>query len=656
MKKRLLFLSFFIFALFALLIAQFYRIQIIEGEQWSNVAQKQHFFVLREPFQRGRFLSNPVKKGHREESQSFVIDVQKYHLYIDPQSIPNIHRKPISKFITKALKSTPEDSVKIEKQFSKKSRSRKLAMWLDQITHDAILVWWQPYAKRYKIPPNALFFANDYQRSYPFGSLLGQVLHTIQLQKDEVTRQAIPTGGLELAFNSYLKGKQGKRRLMRSPRNSFETGEVLASPENGADIYLTINHCLQAIAEEELEKGVKRCKAKAGSAILMNPKTGEILALAQYPSFYPPDYQKYFNNPELIEHTRIKAITDANEPGSVMKPFTLAAALRANQDLQLRSEKALFSPDEKVATSVGKFKGRPKPLKDTHLHYFLNMDMALQKSSNIYMAKLVEKIIERLGKEWYRSLLDSFGFGKKTGIELPAESAGVLPTPGKKHPNGALEWSGATPYSIAMGHNVQITGLQLVRAYALFANGGYLVKPTLVKKIVRGDQEIFVNKCSQPPIPVLDKAIVERVVQSMKYTTKQGGTASRANIWGYTEAGKTGTANKIVNGSYSTTQYCSTFIGFTPVKDPAFVLLVMMDEPEYGYVPGVGKGHHGGICAAPVFREIASRCLEYIGIPPDDPHGYPGGDPRQDPALADWLPEAKQLQEKYESWNKTVKK
>ena len=174
-------------------------------------------------------------------------------------------------------------------------------MWLDEETHRSVLQWWQGFAREHKIPRNALFFVKDYQRSYPYGKLLGQVLHTIQNQKDEKTDQALPTGGLELYFNSYLQGKNGKRRLMRSPRNSLETGEVIAYPEHGADIYLTINPYLQAIAEEEIERGVKKSKGKAGWAAMMDPRTGEILALAQYPSFTPPDYQNYFNDPHLIE-------------------------------------------------------------------------------------------------------------------------------------------------------------------------------------------------------------------------------------------------------------------------------------------------------------------------------------------------------------------
>lgn len=656
-RKRLLILALFICALFTLLIGQFYRIQIIEGDKWTKEADKQHFLVIKEPFMRGIFISNTsIKKGHPETPQNFVIDVQKFHLNADVKSIPESQHDEVAGEISTILDLDPAQKENLRQQFDYQSRSRKLAMWLDADTKESLLKWWLPYARKHKIARNALFFVNDYQRSYPFGKLLGQVLHTIQNIKDETTSQAVPTGGLELYFNKYLKGKQGKRRLLRSPSNALETGDVIAYPEHGANIYLTINQYLQAIAEEEVAKGVRKSKAKSGWAIIMDPFTGEIWALAQYPYFSPADYQTYFNDPQMIENTKVKAITDANEPGSIMKPITLAIALKANEVLAERNAAPIFDPNAMMPTSNTHFAGRRKPLKDTHPHNFLNMNMALQKSSNVYMARLAEKIIQKLGNDWYRQALLDFGFGQKAGIELPSESIGLLPTPGKKHPNGALEWSVSSPYSLAMGHNIQTTSLQILRAYAIFANGGYLVKPTLVRKIVKplpdGSQEVILdNTLKVDRKRVLSQDIVDLVVTAMKFTTKVGGTARRADIWGYTEAGKTGTGDKAINGLYCPERVCSSFVGFAPAKKPAFVLIVSMDDPEYGYAPGIGKKHHGGTCAAPVFREIGKRALAYLGIAPDDPYGYPAGDPRHDANKADWLIEIRQLQEKYEKWN-----
>jgi cell division protein FtsI (penicillin-binding protein 3) len=661
-RKRLLGIAIAMFALFSLLIAQFFRIQIIEGNKWSKVASRQHFFIVKEAFRRGNFFSNTsLRRSHPEKPQLLTTDIEKFHLYIDPESIPEENRNEIAKHLMGTLELSVEEQKQLRAQFDHKSRSRKLAMWLDLDQREAVMDWWQPYAKKHHIVRNALFFVTDYQRSYPFGKLLGQVLHTIQNNKDEQTKQAVPTGGLELYFQHYLKGKQGKRLLMRSPRNSFDIGEVIEKPQNGADIYLTISHSLQAIVEDELAKGVRNCKAKAGWAVMMDPRTGEILALAQCPAFHPPEYQHYFNDKTLIEHTKVKAITDANELGSIMKPITLAIGLMANNEMAKKGKPPLITVEEKMATSDGHFPGRgKKPIEDTHLHRFLNFNMALQKSSNIYMARVVQRIIQQLGEPWYRDVLATkFKFGERTGIELPAESPGVLPRIGKKHPNGTEEWSTATPFSIAFGHNIQITSMQIVRIYSLFANGGYLVQPTLVRKVVRtddsGNEEILLDHTGPERVQafpkVLDDETVKTVVTAMKYVTKLGGTARKADVPGYTEVGKTSTAKKIVNGSYSETLYCSSFVGFAPVVDPSFVLLVTMDEPLYGYIEGIGKNHNGSNCSAPVFCAISKRALEYLGVPPDDPYGYPPGDPRYKADKADWVQESKQLQATYEAWN-----
>jgi cell division protein FtsI (penicillin-binding protein 3) len=647
-----------IFLLFSLLVAQFFYIQVIEREKWQRKADQQHYFYVVEPFERGTFWANTsIKKGHPEIPQKLAVDIRKYHLFIDPASIPAEHRRAIAQNIIALSRPTEEECRRLHEQFEKKSRSRRLASWLDEEKKQATLRWWQGYARTHQIPSNAVFFVGDGLRSHPFGKLLGQVLHTVQMQKNEQTQEAMPTGGLELSCDKYLKGSLGKRRLMRSPRHSLHIQQVVKEPQHGADIFLTVNHCLQAIAEEELEKGVQMYKAKGGWAIVMDPYTGHILAMAQYPFFYPDHYPAYFKDPQRIEHAKIKAITDANEPGSTMKPLTLAIALKANSIRLAQGQKAIFHPLEKIDTSKGNFPGRGrKPLTDTHFHHYLNMYLGLQKSSNIYCATLVQRTIQAFGEMWYRQeLLDTFGIGKKTNIELPGESIGVLPLPGKKHPNGRLEWSASTPWSLAMGHNVQATSLQMVRAYAVLANGGYLVEPTLIRKIVSRSGEVLVDNTSVERIAsfpkVLDESIIEEVVKAMKFVTKSGGAERAADIFGYTEVGKTGTSMKVVGGVYSEKSHFASFIGFVPAKKPLFVIMAGIDEPEAKYMPGIGPNHFGAICTAPIFREIGRRSLEYQGVPPDDPHGYPKGDPRHDPLKSDWYQEAQDLWKLYREWN-----
>lgn len=658
-RKRLVSVAVFLAVLFCLLVVRFYFIQIVEGERWTQVAMAQHQCIVTEPFMRGSFYSNTsIKQGHPEEEQPFVVDVPKFHLFIDPDSIPEAVKNRMADDLFTLLRFDKEQKNKMRGEFFRKSRCRKIAVWMDREQRGEIETWWSDFSKKEKLVRNALFFTSDYKRSYPFGTLLGSVLHTVQAERDPQTHQNLPTGGLEMLFNSYLKGKEGKRLIVRSPRHPLDTGKILEVPENGADIYLTINHYLQAIAEYELNKGVKAVNGKGGWAVMMDPYTGEILALAQTPPFDPTHYADYFNDPTLQERTHVKAVTDCYEPGSIFKPITLAVCLKASEELKKQGKPPIFTPEEKIPTSNGWFPGRSAPLKDVgRVHGFLNMDLGVQKSSNIYMARLIHRLIETMGDQWYRNaLVEIFGFGQKTNIDLPAESSGLLPMPGKLHPNGKLEWSTPTPYSLAMGHNILINSIQMVKAFAILANGGFTVQPHLVRKIVKtlpdGTKKILVDNSSyRATKQVLSTEISKRIVRSMKFATKEGGTSRRADVMGYTEAGKSGTSEKIIEGIYSRDHHVSSFLGFAPAENPRFILLVSIDDPEKKFVPGVGKQQMGGVCATPIFREIATRSLQYLGVAPDDPYGYPLGDPRRDSKKADWLAEVSALKELYEKWN-----
>lgn len=639
--KRLIVVAVFIFFLFTLLVLQFYKIQIIDGDKWRRVANKQHRLSVIEPYQRGVFYSNTsLRKGHPENPQPLVMDVPRFHLYADPGIIESKHHEKIVATLQKITGITPQETAKLKHQLEKKSRSRKLVLWLTPEMRESILKWWQPYAKSHKIPRNALFFIQDYKRSYPFGKLLGQILHTVRSERDATLQQCTPTGGLEHSLNRYLKGEDGRRVILRSPRQSLDMGQVTKEPKHGADVYLTIDHHLQAIAEEEIKQAVIKAEAKSGWAIMMDPYTGEILAWAQYPFFEPARYQDYFNDPKKQAATLINGITVPFEPGSTIKPMTLAIALKANAERARLGKPPLFTLDEKVKTATRNFAGRGKPLKDTHFHKYLNFEMGMQKSSNVYMATMMERVVEAFGEKWYHDMLAQvFGFGVKTGIELPAESNGLLPRHGRKHPNGRDEWTKGTTYTLAMGHSVMASALQMVRGYGILANGGFEVKPTLIKKIVSHDGQVLFEPPKEPPKRLLEKDIVDQICRAMRYATKKGGTASRADIPGYTEAGKTATSEKVINGVYSKKDHISTFIGFAPATKPRFVLSIVIDDPAYKYIPGVGKNQMGGICAAPCFREIGLKTLQYLGIPPDDPNNDV------------WLQEIAELNKLYQQWN-----
>jgi len=658
--KRLVIIACFLFFLFCLIIVRFFYLQITQGEKWYKIACSQHQIEITEYFVRGGFYSNTeIKEDHPNEKIPFVVEMPKFHLYIDPYSIDHKYKISIAKKLFEFFKFTTNEKEKIFSEFFKKSRSRKIISWIDKEKKEEIIKWWNNFSKENKIVRNAIFFVNDYKRCYPFGALLGQVIQTVQDQKDPFTFQSLPTGGLELYFNDYLKGSLGRRRITRSLRHPLDTGDVIEKPENGCDIYLTINHYLQAIAEEELEKGIKKVNAKSGWAIMMDPYSGEILALAQSPFFDVRNYSYYYNDENLKEITKLKAIVDPFEPGSIMKPITLAICFKANEELIKQNKPPLFYPDEKIPTSNGFFPGRSKPIKDGRVHKYLNMYLAIQKSSNIYFANLVDRLINTFSDEWYRNaLVELFGFSKKTEIEFPGEAYGFVPKTGKYYQNNNPQWSKSTPYSLSMGYNILVNSLQMVRAYGIIANGGKDVKPTILKKIVKNidnEDQIIVDNTKNYKLDnrkqILSQESCKMIKYAMKFSTKFGGTSLLGNIPGYTEAGKSGTAEKCINGKYKKDIHISSFIGFVPAMNPRFVLMIVVEEPEKKFVPGLGKLQHGGVCAAPIFKDISTRALKYLGIVPDDPFGYPFLDPRRNADKADWSKEIKYLSDLYKKWN-----
>ncbi len=650
-KRRLMLVAFFLLFLFSFIIVAFYHLQIIEGEKWAKRAEAQHHFVTSKSAKRGCFFARYSLKGdHLNKEVLLVGNVKRYHFYVDPLSIPRILVEELTDQIGDLLSSSWEEKNRLLKNLLMKSHSRKLKKWLTEKEKERIQNWWLPYAKWKKIPSNALYFIEDYKRFYPYGKLLGTVLHTVRDERDPKTNRLFPTGGLELYFDRLLTGKPGKKLQLRSPKHSLEQGIILSKPENGADIYLTVEPFIQAIAEEEIEKAVKRAGAKRGWAVMMDPYTGEIIALAQFPGFNPSKYQAFYNDCKKIDATKVHALTDCFEPGSTMKPLSVAIAFLANEELIKRGKKPLFSPQEMIPTWDGSFPGR-RPLREITKHRYLNMYLGIQKSSNIYVARLIQRVVMALGEEWYREQLSEvFGFGKKVGIELPGECLGLLPSPQEKRGSKRVLWSKPTPYSLAIGHNLLTTTFQMLKAYAIIANGGFDVKPTFIQKIVKEGKVIQQHITKKMGKSLLKPYITRELIAALKLGVK-GGTGKMADILGYTEAGKSGTSEKVVRGVYCRKTHFSSFIGFAPAHQPRFVLAIAIDEPKHCYLPGIGKTYFGGRCAAPAFQKIMQRTFKYLAIPLDDPFGYPKGDPRFDPKKADSIQEVEILEDLYGKWN-----
>lgn len=632
-------------------------IQILESEKWQSKARSQHIRVIHDEAMRGQFFGTYRSPNLSNNKKiTFTSNILSYGLYVDSKSIPQeAHKDVVDLF---------QDICNVSEEFTRKqllieSRFRRVISDVSSEMEQKILSRWKEIAKKFKAPRNAVFSIKHYKRVHPCGSLLGQLLHTVRKDSDK-EGLPVPTGGLEEVFKEVLEGKKGTRSLIKTVHASIDQSSDVAHvlPVSGTSITLTIDPNIQAICERELEKGVNAVEAKSGTAVMMDPYSGEVMAIAHYPFFNPDVYNEYYASEELIEQTKNSALVDVFEPGSVMKPLTCALLLLGNEKVVSQKGESFFDPELPFDVSSTKFKGRG-PLRDPTQHKRLNMNMALQKSSNIYMARNTGKLIDLLGPEWYRShLLTIFGIGQKTGFEAPCESMGFIPRIGKTHQNGALEWSMPTPFALSMGYNLTTTAMQLTRAFCIFANGGYLVFPTCIRSVEMPYElkekkpalAAIINRAT--PKKVLPLHICKKIVNGMQFVMTKEGSGRHGRVPGYTSAGKSGTSEKISHGRYKNNVHHSKFVGFAPVNNPELVLCVCIDEPKKKYVDGVGSTHLGGVSAAPVFREITRMTLKYLGRKEDNPYYYSEGDPRTCSSKVEWAKETKDLKKLYDEWNK----
>jgi len=367
----------------------------------------------------------------------------------------------------------------------------------------------------------------------------------------------------------------------------------------GSDVHLTLDSPIQHLAEKELEGAIHKYRAKAGVAIVVDPATGEVLALANYPTFDPNKASQ-----QSADHRRNRAVTDSFEPGSTFKTILAAAAL----------EEGVVGKDDLFYCEMGKYPYAGRVIHDTHPHGWLPFSKILQVSSNIGFTKVAEK----LKKDRYFRYIDKFGFGRVTGLDVPGEVPGLLRRP--------ETWSGIDLATHAFGQGISTTPMQMVMAYAAIANGGILMRPYVTRKVVSPEGEVLVE--NQPQI--VRRVISEKTAQSLsamlRDVTNDGGTGTAAKIDGFDVAGKTGTAQKAERGGYSAKKRVSSFVGFVPADNPRLVSLVLIDEPE-GNV-------YGGIVAAPAFRNIAQGVLRQLAVAPRDGVAIPSLPAQVEPPAA----------------------
>lgn len=423
-------------------------------------------------------------------------------------------------------------------------------------------------AKVVQLDVPGVFLQREFRRYYPAGDTLAHVLGFTDL--DDKGQE-----GLELAWEEWLVGRPGSRRVIkdRVGRVVQDVASIRA-PQQGRDLALSIDLKLQYLAWRELKAAVALHQAKAGSIVVLDVRTGEVLAMANLPSFNPNNRSRY-----NVVRARNRAVVDLFEPGSTLKPFTVAAAL----------ETGAVRPDSVIETAGGSLTIGPATIRDAHAAGNLTVAQVIQKSSNVGTARMALAMPPQ--RLW--QTLNASGFGAPPRSGFPGEAGGRLRDP--------RSWRPIEQATMSYGHGISVSLLQLARAYTVFCGDGELKPVTLVRR-------------GQPVegVPVISAGTAATVRRMLEMVTQPGGTAPRAQVPGYRVAGKTGTAHKLVNGQYAADRYASSFIGFAPASDPRLLVAVLIDEP------GAGQ-YYGGQVAAPVFSAVMAGALRMLSVPPDQP-------------------------------------
>ena len=424
---------------------------------------------------------------------------------------------------------------------------------------------------------SGIYFENDSRRYYPNRSLAAQVIGFTGADDSGLE-------GLENRYNSVLEGRTRKISLTRDGNGRILDYEKKRNSElKGDSIVLTLDKKIQFLSEQALEQAVTNHQARSGMALVMRPGTGELLAIAHYPEFNPNNYKGYGR-----DAYRNRAVTDAFEPGSAMKVFTAAAALEKG----VTPKTIIFC--EKGTYRIGSF-----TIHDTHSYEWLTISQIIQLSSNIGAAKITESI----GDKALYNCLSGFGFGRRTDIGITGETPGNL-IPYRK-------WSKIDSGAISFGQGISASALQLITGISAIANGGNLMKPLLVKKIISNQGEVIQEYQPQVARRAISPGTAHELKAMMNLVVSQEGTGTKAIIDGYQICGKTGTAQKVSEGGkgYAKNKYTSVFAGFAPLENPELAILVIVDEPQ--------KQYYGGDVAAPAFKTIMAESFNYLNIPPE---------------------------------------
>jgi len=556
LRLRLLLVAAGVLVGYLVLVARSLQLQVLEQEVLAAFASKQIDTALEFEPRRGDIYDR--------NGQELAVSIDMDSLAADPQAV--------------------EDPNRAARQLSPLIGMSKSAV-LQKLRQPRSFVW----LKRHLTPKQAdtiralglsgIHFVSESRRYYPDGEAVGHVLGFVGRDNQGLE-------GLELSQESLLKGSADIQSGARDARGRIIYTDGLPPREapQGQALRLTLDKRIQYITVKELQETVRTFEAASGVAVVMEPSTGEVLALAGYPCFNPNNFGSY--QPQAW---RDRVVTDAFEPGSTFKVFLAAAAL----------DEGVTQPGDLFYCEEGKYEVFNHTVHDVHKYGWLSFADIIRVSSNIGAAKVGQKV----GAKRYYKYMRAFGFGEPTGIELPGETAGVVRSP--------EDWYPIDLVSGSFGQGVSVSAIQLAAALGAVANDGLLLRPFLVKEVVDARGQVIERREPKVVRRVISEATAKRLKHMLAEVVTPDGTGAQAALDLYSVAGKTGTAQKSGHQGrgYSGDRFTSSFIGFVPIVDPRIVVVIVINEPR--------KAQYGGVVAAPAFRRIAEQTLYCLNVPPD---------------------------------------
>jgi cell division protein FtsI (penicillin-binding protein 3) len=540
-------------ACFLAIGVQVFLLQVSQGSWLSGKASAQVEESLKAVGKRGTIFDR------RGREMAISIDVTS--IAVRPKQVKDI--EAAARELARVLKKTPQEV---------KSR----------LTAPKPFVWVKRQAtpketeaiRQLRIP--GIDFVAETDRFYPNRALAAQVLGFTGMDGKGME-------GVEYFYNGYLRGADTSVKVLKDAHGKeFRSEQGSGDAASGKNLVLTLDQSVQFITETALNEAVDLTKARSGMAVVMVPRTGEILSIAIAPTFNPNAYED-FKKPLW----RNRAITDPFEPGSTLKVFAAAAAL----------EFANLSPQTTFNCENGAYRIGKNTVHDVHRYGVLTLQDIIKYSSNIGAAK----IGERVGPEKLHQTLRLFGFGQRTGIDSPAEAAGVLMNP--------KSWTSIDTAAISFGHGISVSAIQLISAISAIANDGILMKPRLVQAVTDHQGQIVERFDPEEVRRVISRQTAATLKQILQTVVMPGGTGVNAALEGYSACGKTGTARKVdESGHYASDRHVASFVGFAPAESPQIAVLVVIDEPR--------SQIYGGAVAAPVFKKVAQSTLNYLNVPP----------------------------------------